>query len=130
MATKVILIGHGTLGTAILGSVNLILGPQDEKEVTAVEFYADDSLDALKERLTAAIDNLAPEDDHLVICCDMQGGTPFNASYLLSKKYPMSIICGMNLPMLLEFLIMKDNYETKEQLIELVEMTRESLKVI
>jgi len=130
MATKVLLVGHGTLGTALLASVELILGPQDANEVKAVEFYADDSLDTLKERLTEAIEEFNLTDDHLVICCDMQGGSPFNASYLLSKKYPMTLVCGMNLPMLLEFVIMKDNYETKEQLSELVDMVRESLKVI
>jgi len=130
MATKIILVGHGTLGRALVNSVSMIMGPQDENELVGVDFTEDDSRDTLQERVEEAIIKFNLENDHLVVCCDMKGGTPFNACYLLSKQYPMSIICGMNLPMLLEFIVMKDMYETKEQLIELVEMTRESLLVI
>ncbi len=130
MSTKVILVGHGKLGTALLESMTMIAGPQDPNEVVAVEFYEDDSRETLQERITEEVVRLNSEDNHLVICCDMKGGTPFNASYLISKKYPLSIICGMNLPMLLEFVLMKDNYTTKESLVEMVEMTRESLQVV
>jgi len=130
MKTKIILVGHGTLGKALVNSVSMIMGPQDPSEVVGVDFSEDDSRDTLQEKVEEAIINFNLEDDHLVICCDMKGGTPFNACYLLSKKYPMNIICGMNLPMLLEFMVVKDTYQTKEQLIELVEMTKDSLIVI
>ena len=130
MSTKVILVAHGRLGISFLDSLSLIMGPQDPEEIIGIEFSEDDSRDALQERIEEQVLKFNVEENHVVICCDMQGGTPFNASYLLSNKYPLSIICGTNLPMLLEFVVMKDNYETKEQLIELVEMTRASLKVI
>ena len=130
MSTKIILVGHGRLGLAFLDSISMIVGPQDENEIVGVEFSEDDSRDTLQERIEEHVKRFEGENNHLVICCDMQGGTPFNASYLLSKKYPISIICGMNLPVLLEFVLMKDNYETKEQLVEIVEMARERLLVI
>ena len=130
MATKVILVGHGTLGKAFVNSMCMIMGPQDPSEVVAVDFYEDDSREALQERIEEEVLKFDVENNHLVIFCDMQGGTPFNASYLLSRKYPISIICGMNLPILLEFILLKDSYETKEQLTDLVEMAKGSLVVI
>ncbi len=130
MSTKVILVGHGKLGLALLESVGMIGGPQDPNEVVGVEFLEDDSRETLQERLEKEVIRLDSENNHLVICCDLKGGTPFNASYLLAKKYKISIICGMNLPMLLEFLLMKDSFETKEMLVDMVEMTKDSLSVV
>lgn len=130
MSTKIILVGHGKLGKALLESLTMIMGTQDPDEIVAVDFYEDDSRELLQERLEEQVLRLNCEENHLVICCDMQGGTPFNASYLISKKHPLSIICGMNLPMLLEFIALKDSYEDKESLIPMIEMTRETLKVI
>ena len=129
MSTKIILVGHGTIGTALLESLTMIMGPQNPDEVVAIEFYMDDSLDILKGNIEEQIVRIANEGDHLIVCCDMQGGSPFNASFLLSKKYPMTIICGMNLPMLLEFVVVKDMYETKEQVADLVDRSKDTLKV-
>ena len=130
MTTKVILVAHGNLAGAFIDSMEMIIGPRPENEVVGISFTLDDALETLKDRIEEniiAFDLKA--DEHLVVCCDMQGGSPFNASFLLSKQYPMSIICGMNLPLLLEFMLKKDEYTTKEEIQDLLEQTKEFIKV-
>ncbi len=130
MATKIIIVGHGTLALAFIDSIAMLAGAVDDTEVVGIEFSVDDSRDTLQEKIAAELIKFTGENNHVIICCDMLGGSPFNASYLLSQQYKFSIITGMNLPLLMELILTKDSYETKEQLIELAEMTKDSIKVI
>ena len=127
--TKIILTAHGELSSALLYSVGMIAGQQDPEQVAAVNFYPNDSLDTLKDRLEEQIVKFNPEENHVIVFCDLKSGSPFNASVLLSKKYNLTIVHGMNLPMLLEIVLMKDMYKTKEDLIPVVEMCKETIGV-
>lgn len=127
--TKIILTAHGELSSALLYSVGMIAGQQDPEQVAAVNFYPNDSLDTLKDRLEEQIVKFNPEENHVIVFCDLKSGSPFNASVLLSKKYNLTIVHGMNLPMLLEIVLMKDMYATKEDLIPVVEMCKETIGV-
>lgn len=93
---KILLTAHGTLASSLLKSVHMILGETDER-IQAVDFDANDSLQALQKRIEAQLDTAGT-----YIFCDLKGGTPFNASYRLASEHPIRIICGMNLAMLLE----------------------------
>lgn len=128
--TKIILVAHGELGSSFLQSVTMIAGEQNPDEVVAINFSPDDSRDDLQARIEEALIKFNPTENHVVICCDLKAGTPFNASYLLSKKYPLHIISGINLPLLLEFILMKDSFEDLESLNGLIELSKDSLSVI
>lgn len=93
---KILLTAHGTLASSMLKSIHMILGETDDR-IQAVDFDVNDSLEALQQRIEAQLDT-----DRTYIFCDLKGGTPFNASYLLASEHPIHIICGMNLAMLLE----------------------------
>lgn len=128
--TKIILTAHGELSSAFLYSVGMIAGKQDPEQVAAVNFYPDDSLDILKGRLEEQIVKFNPEENHVIIFCDLKSGSPFNASFLLSKKYKLTIVYGMNLPMLLEVLLMKDMYASKEDLAPVIDMCKDSVGML
>lgn len=125
--TKIILTAHGELSSAFLYSVGMIAGQQDPEQVAAVNFYPDDSLDTLKARIEEKIVEFNPEENHVIVFCDLKSGSPFNASFLLSKKYKITIVYGMNLPMLLEVLLMKDMYTSREELQPVIEMCKDSV---
>ena len=127
--TKVILVAHGDLGSSFLRSVTMIAGEQNPEEIAALNFSPDDSRDDLQAKIEEIIVRFNPNENHVVICCDLKAGTPFNASFLLSKKYPIHIVSGMNLPLLLEFILMKDAYADLDSLNGLVEASKESISV-
>ncbi|MCF0111697.1 MAG: hypothetical protein HUJ58_07340 [Erysipelotrichaceae bacterium] len=128
--TKIILTAHGELSSAFLYSVGMIAGQQDPEQVAAVNFYPNDSLDVLKGRIEEQLIKFEPEKNHVIIFCDLKSGSPFNASFMLSQKYPVTIIYGMNLPSLLEILLMKDMYATKEDLIPVVATCKDSIGMV
>lgn len=94
---NIIMMAHGQLASSMLESVKMILGPVDDR-VQAIDFGANDSLEQLKSKLEKQL-----SDEMNLVFCDLKGGTPFNTTYLLKKKYPIKIVCGMNLGMLLEY---------------------------
>ena len=128
--TKIILTAHGELSSAFLYSIGMIAGEVNPDEIAAVNFYPDDSLETLKGRIEEQIIKFKPEENHIIVFCDLKAGSPFNASYLLSKNHQISIVYGMNLPMLLEIILMKDEYSTREDLVPVLDLTKDSVGII
>ncbi len=79
----IILAAHGPLPAALLESVGMILG--ELPQVTTVSLMPGDSLEGLIERLRTAA-NEVNTDDGVLILLDMFGGTPANASALLTQQ--------------------------------------------
>lgn len=96
---KILITAHGHLASSMKNSVSMILGPLDDR-VIAIDFETCDSAATLSARMEAQLDETMN-----IIFCDLKGGTPFNTAFLLAKKFPVKIICGMNLGMMLECLI-------------------------
>lgn len=128
--TKLILVAHGDLGNSFLRSITMIVGDQNPDEVAAISFSPDDSLDALKARIEEQLIKFNPTENHIIICCDLKAGSPFNASYLLSKKYPLHIVSGTNLPLLLELVLSKDSLIDLESLNNVIETSKTTISVM
>lgn len=96
---KVILVAHGELATAFHNTLQMIVG--DVNHYIPINFYDNDGIESLRERMLEVIDLNSGED--YIIFTDLFGGTPFNVSSMLaSEDENISVIAGTNLPMLLE----------------------------
>lgn len=110
----IVLAAHGPLPAAFLESSGMILG--DLPQVASLSLMPGDSLEGLVERLQAAVGEVNTGDGVLVLL-DMFGGTPANATALLSQQMPnVCAITGMNLPMLLETFTARMNTDKLEEL--------------
>ena len=110
----IVLAAHGPLPGAFLESSGMILG--DMPQVTGLSLMPGDSLEGLVERLQVAVNEVNTGDGVLVLL-DMFGGTPANASALLSQQISdVRAITGINLPMLLETLTARMNTDNLEEL--------------
>ncbi|MXQ73308.1 PTS mannose transporter subunit IID [Clostridiaceae bacterium DONG20-135] len=126
---RFILAAHGRLGEAFLESAEMIAGKQDRETVFAVPFLPDDSLDCLTCRLRAIIEKY-PQDQFYILC-DLKGGSPFNASFLLSRKFSrVHVIAGLNLAMLLEVLLQRETIQGIEDITKIVENSKTLMYVI
>lgn len=95
-----VIITHNEAATALLKTTEMLCGIQPNIE--AVNFYGDMDNLSLLEKCEKSIKNLNIEDG-IIFLVDVFGGTPFNVSFMLSKKYENSyIISGVNIPMILE----------------------------
>jgi PTS system mannose-specific IIA component len=93
----IVVVTHGRLAQEFLDTVKLIMGEQ--KDVTAVNLTAGDSLDALRERIATAIEPFKTEG--CLILTDLLGGSPANVCVELIKNDWIRVLCGVNLPMVM-----------------------------
>jgi PTS system mannose-specific IIA component len=101
----VILVTHGQFGNYLLEAAQTILGPQEQCTHIAVEGSID--MAALLTNLKSTVKRME-SGDGVIILTDMFGGTPSNISLSLLQPGKVDVLTGVNLPMLLRILGMRD----------------------
>jgi mannose PTS system EIIA component len=112
----IVLAAHGPLPGALLESTSMILG--ELPQVTSVSLMPGDSLEGLVECLQTAVHEVNTGDGALILL-DMFGGTPANATALLTQQASdLRAVTGINLPMLLETIMARMSTDSLESLAE------------
>ena len=94
----IIITGHGKFGYGLKSSLNFIVGENDS--IKFVDFTEEKSPESLKEEIKR---NLKETNDKVYIFTDLLGGTPFKVSSELAlENSNIEVLCGTNLPMLVE----------------------------
>ena len=94
----IIITGHGKFGYGLKSSLNIIVGENDS--IRFVDFTEEKSPESLKEEIKR---NLKETNDKVYIFTDLLGGTPFKVSSELAlENSNIEVLCGTNLPMLVE----------------------------
>lgn len=124
----VILITHGDLAAAFLHSAALVLGelPQD---VHAVCLSCEDSLESARAKIDAVLENLLLEQGNreTLLLVDLYGGTAANAAAWASQTHKVEVVAGVNLPMLLEVLLNREELSIGELARLAIEKGREGI---
>ncbi|HNX75478.1 MAG TPA: hypothetical protein PLM07_13625 [Candidatus Rifleibacterium sp.] len=105
----VVVITHGSLSEQLVVTAGLIMGEQ--KDVYAVSFTARESLDNLRQKANAALENY--KSDGCLILTDIMGGSATNVCVELMKNEKVEVLTGANLPMLLEAISYRDGADLK-----------------
>lgn len=106
----VILVTHGQFGQHLLEAALTILGPQEQCAHLAVEGAVD--MATLLTDLKSAVKRMETGEG-VIILTDMFGGTPSNISLSLLQPGKVDVLTGVNLPMLLRILGMRDQELTQ-----------------
>jgi PTS system mannose-specific IIB component len=101
MSIGIIIASHGEFADGIKQSGSMIFGEQEK--VQSVTFMPSEGPDDLRKKLDDAIATFDPEDEVLFLV-DLWGGSPFNQANAIyeENKERMTIIAGLNLPMLIQ----------------------------
>ncbi|HEX6540808.1 MAG TPA: PTS sugar transporter subunit IIA [Ktedonobacterales bacterium] len=114
----IVVVSHGLLAEGLKNAAEMIVGQQERFRALGMDPAAD--LDRLRSEIEAAVADVANPDGALVLV-DMMGGSPSNASaYLATSGTP--VVCGVNLPILLEILMVRES-STASDLAELALQT-------
>jgi PTS system mannose-specific IIA component len=108
-----VLVSHGGMAKGMLEAIEMITGLTDQ--MAAFGLYEGESpdglMDSIKEQLPVLDDGSG-----IIFFVDMFGASPFNACARIfledQKKY--ALICGMNLPMLLELALQREGQSVDE----------------
>lgn len=99
----IILCSHADFCVGIKNSVEMISGAQEN--LVAVPFDGNTQLEDYGAQIKAEVDKM---EDGCIILCDIQNGTPYNASLMAIAYTDNIIISGMSLPMLLTLVISRN----------------------
>jgi Phosphotransferase system, mannose/fructose-specific component IIA len=118
----IVVTGHGNFGTGMLSSVKLIAGTPEN--FIPVDFTEGMSSEDLEAKLKAAFEELKDCKDGILIFSDLVGGSPFKISAELSvtlaDQYPLTVLCGTNLGMLIEASMSRQFMEDAKDLADAV----------
>jgi mannose/fructose-specific phosphotransferase system component IIA len=118
-----IIIGHGDFAQAMLTTAEQIVGKQtDVSVITNVGL----SGDLLREKIEQIINQDDKQDT--IIFVDLPGGScTISCYHLLKKNKSLNIICGVNLPILLEFFMIRGKHTASELIPILLKKGRENI---
>lgn len=112
---KVILVSHGSFSKGLFETMEMILGEQTN--LVYVGLYPHQGVDVLKERIENEFKK-AVEDEEILVLTDLFYGSPFNAVVQLMSTYDVYHMTGINVPLLMEILIMRGNEKNAEEICE------------
>lgn len=128
--TIAIVIGtHGWAAEQLLKTAEMLLGEQEN--VGWIDFVPGENAETLIEKYNAQLAKLDTSKGVLFLV-DTWGGSPFNAaSRIVVDKEQYEVIAGVNIPMLVETLMARDDNPSFDELVAIaVETGREGVKAL
>lgn len=100
----IILLSHGPFAVALVETAKMVFG--DSENVAAFSLEPGDDLDKYREAFVEVIEKF-PEGSMIIV--DLFGGTPCNQvmRYIEETKKPLNVVAGMNLPMLINAVLLR-----------------------
>lgn len=119
---SIIIATHGTYAAGIKSAMEVIMG--ERPNVHAVCCYTSDQ--PAEELLRAALSHI-PEEDVLVVCTDLFGGSVNQKVLGEFVRENTHIISGVNLPALLELAVLEPEEVTADTLRKIITNARQEL---
>lgn len=131
----IIVAAHGRLARELINSTEMIFGKQEN--IQAIEFIPGENTENLKNKYKECLKNVEGSEEVLILV-DLFGGSPYNAAFEIAlPNENMDILTGVNVPMLLEILEMRENLSIKDIISNIndsknqyIRSCKQSLKII
>lgn len=105
----IILCTHSELASGLKKAIEMIAGEQENFD--AVCFMNGDDIEELREKLYNIAEKYRKINMQYCYIVDLLGATPFNVALLASADKNSIIITGANLPLLLEILMSREQFD-------------------
>ncbi|MAV62850.1 MAG: PTS fructose transporter subunit IIA [Rhodobiaceae bacterium] len=122
----IIIVTHGNLALELKSAMEHILGIQKNIEIISIK--PDDDLEIKKSALEESIKKV-DEENGVIILTDMFGGTPSNLAISLLKIGKVEIISGVNLPMLIKLVGLRDSNDLQKVATESKESAQKYISI-
>lgn len=124
---QILILTHGELANGFKDSVRMIAG--EVPNLTAQCVSIDETIETVKERITAFIASCDPMD-HKVILTDIPGGSTTQAAFtFINTKEKVHVVAGINLGLVLEIVLNNDE-DIESSLHQAVENGKETLNYL
>ena len=120
---KGIIVGHGNFSEVMLRTAEQIVGKQNYVEVVSNTGM---SCALLNEKLDKVVEHSNKHET--IVFVDLPGGSCTISCYnLLKNREDLNVICGINLPVLIEFFMLREKYPAEQLVPILVKKGKESI---
>ncbi|MFC4620286.1 PTS sugar transporter subunit IIA [Camelliibacillus cellulosilyticus] len=117
MNRQIILASHGNMAVETQKTVEMILGKQEGLHSCSVT--ETDNLETATEKCRSLVKSLQAAADEIYILCDLMGGTPSKAAFVVASERPNTfIITGFNLGLIIDMLIRSNQSLTTKEWVE------------
>lgn len=130
----VVLVSHGLFAEGLFDALKMLAGKRDD--VIAVGLHDGQSADEFAQVFNQAISQVT-SDDEIILLGDLIGGSPLTTAMNVIAEHQMSqktlVIGGMNLPLALTTVLMKDAFDQecpKEQILNEAHGALKEFKVV
>lgn len=109
---SLLIVSHGGFAEGLIDASEMIMGEQEN--VVGIGLQPEEGPEQLKEKMKKEVESL-DEGDGVLVLVDLYGGTPGNsAAYLLDMNNEIEVLTGINLPILLELLNLRNSQSLEE----------------
>ncbi len=121
-----LVVSHGTLAGELVDAVRRIVADVDALEAVSIGWDVD--MEEAGRRIQEAIARVDRESGVLVLT-DMFGGTPSNLALSLLEPGRIEVVTGVNLPMLIKCVNLREEAELSEVARRVAEQGRQAIQV-
>ncbi len=128
----VILVSHGKFATGLNDALSMLAG--NREDILSVGLENGKSVDEFVALFTEKVKDIS-NDDEVILLGDIIGGSPLTnaTNVLVNKGIKTVILGGMNLPLALTTVLMKDTVsldEIADQVLEQARMAMQEFKIV
>ncbi|MGC6247719.1 PTS mannose transporter subunit IIAB [Bisgaard Taxon 45] len=116
MTIAIIIATHGVAAEQLLKTTEMLIGEQDN--VATIDFVPGENAETIMAKYQEKLSTTLSHCDEVLFLVDTWGGSPFNAANRVADgKSNMDIVTGVNVPMLVETFMARDDNPTLPELV-------------
>ena len=118
MSIAIIIATHGVAAEQLLKTTEMLIGEQDN--VAYIDFVPGENAETIMAKYQEKLSTTLSGCDEVLFLVDTWGGSPFNAaSRVADGKSNMEVVTGVNVPMLVETFMARDDEPSLQELTEI-----------
>ena len=115
----IVLVSHANIAKEMLDVVEHIVGPQNQ--IISISIFPKDDMEKKRIEILNSVKKV-DSGNGVVVLTDMFGGTPSNLAISVMENEKIEVVAGVNLPMLIKMMSIRE----KTKLKELIKISQES----
>ncbi len=123
----IVIVTHCQLGEALIGATEFILGSRPES-LESVSIDLKENAEKLRDKIVQGIKSVKGQEGVLILT-DMFGGTPSNLSYSFLEEGRIEVLSGVNLPILIQAVSMREKLNLDELAINIESFGKKSISL-
>ncbi|WP_249962325.1 PTS mannose transporter subunit IIAB [Histophilus somni] len=118
MSIAIIIATHGVAAEQLLKTTEMLIGEQEN--VATIDFVSGENAETIMTKYQEKLSTTLAHCDEVLFLVDTWGGSPFNAANrVIGDNINMDIVTGVNVPMLVETFMARDDNPSLQELVSI-----------